>query len=77
MFSFTITLTALAAASIVGASPVARQTCGTSSYGPFKLYAKQGNSDSQFIRLLNMGSDSNNNTISTMTVSFLAKSEEQ
>jgi hypothetical protein len=70
MFFSTLTLTALSAASVITASPVARSTCGTATYGPFKLFAQQQGSDAaQIIRLVNMGTDSDNNTISTMTVS--------
>jgi len=69
MFAVITTLAVLVAATVVSASPLARATCGTETYGPFKLYAKQqGSSDSQLVRLVNMGEDSNNNTISTMTV---------
>lgn len=69
MFFPTIVITSLLASVLVEASPIAPKSCGTSTYGPFKLYAKQeGSSDSQLVRLINVGSDSNNNTISTMTV---------
>lgn len=49
-------------------SPVPSRSCGVTSYGPFRLYAATGgSSDSQLVRLVKTGVDSNKNTISTMT----------
>jgi hypothetical protein len=70
MFSFTFTVTVLAAASVI--TPVASQlTCsGTSTNGRFQLLAQEeGSDETQIIRLVSAGLDSNNNPISTMTVS--------